>query len=107
MPEVESVAQLRQGVSTHLIFRRADRAEHLAPHASPQTNGVDQHFFPTQRTRIIAGRDFVADDVAGAIPVAIVDELAASRIWPGESPIGKELLIADTAGSWQVRLTVI
>src|SRR5688500_20400799 len=106
MPEVESVAQLRQGVSTHLIFRRADRAEPLTPHASPQTNGVDQHCFPTQRTRIIDGRDFVPDDVAGAITVAIVDELAASRIWPGESPSGEGLLIADTGGAGHVTLTL-
>jgi predicted permease len=39
-----------------------------------------------------AGRDFTEHDRVGAPLVAIVNESMARRLWPGEDPIGKELL---------------
>lgn len=41
---------------------------------------------------LLAGRDFVPDDHAGAPPVAIVNETLADRFWPGEHPLGKRLV---------------
>jgi predicted permease len=40
---------------------------------------------------LVAGRDFSADDHAGALPVAILNEAAVRAHFPGEDPIGKRV----------------
>ena len=44
---------------------------------------------------LLAGRAFTRDDAAGSPIVAIVNEVFANRLWPGETPIGKTLGFAD------------
>lgn len=41
------------------------------------------------------GRDFTEADRAGTAPVAIVNEAAARRLWPGRSPIGERLVMPE------------
>ena len=41
------------------------------------------------------GRDFTEADRAGTAPVAIVNETAARRLWPGRSPIGERLVMTE------------
>ncbi|MBD0320116.1 MAG: ABC transporter permease, partial [Gemmatimonadetes bacterium] len=55
------------------------------------TNAVDPGFFATLRIPLRAGRLFTGADRAGGVPVAVVNETLARRIWPGESPVGKTL----------------
>jgi predicted permease len=52
---------------------------------------VDEHYFHTMQTRIVSGRAFTAMDTATSLPVAIVNETMARRLWPGQSPIGKRI----------------
>jgi putative ABC transport system permease protein len=40
---------------------------------------------------VLDGRAFNDADRAGALPVAIIDQAAADRFWPGESPIGRRI----------------
>jgi putative ABC transport system permease protein len=49
------------------------------------------NYFQTLRIPLLEGREFNDADVAGAPPVAIVDEVLARRYWPGESAIGKRI----------------
>jgi predicted permease len=48
-------------------------------------------------TRFVAGRDFSADDDRDSRPVAIVNETIASRLLPGEDPLGKRFRFNPTA----------
>jgi putative ABC transport system permease protein len=50
---------------------------------------ITPRFFETMKTPIVRGREFEESDTAGAIWVAVVNETAAARLWPGEDPIGK------------------
>jgi predicted permease len=52
-------------------------------------NRVSPAFFETLGTPLLAGRNFNAHDSKNAPPVAIVNETAAKRFFPGASPIGK------------------
>jgi hypothetical protein len=47
------------------------------------------------KTPILEGRDFTDADRADAPPVAIVDEVLAARMWPGQIALGKRLRLAD------------
>ena len=42
---------------------------------------------------LVAGRTFNGDDVAGSEPVVIVNETAARAYWPGQSPLGKCVIV--------------
>jgi predicted permease len=58
---------------------------------------VDNEYFRTVRSRVLAGRDFADSDVATNEPVAIVNETFAKRYLAGRDPIGARVTIAPTA----------
>jgi predicted permease len=41
--------------------------------------------------RFVAGRNFTPEEVENAAPVAVIDEAAARRAWPGENPLGRRI----------------
>jgi predicted permease len=53
---------------------------------------VSPGYFLSMGVPLIQGRDFDWKDKKGSPDVAIVNETAARRLWPGESPLGKRLL---------------
>ncbi len=54
-------------------------------------NRVGPAYFQVMGIPILTGRPFAAQDREGAPLVAIVNEIAARRYWPSETPIGKRL----------------
>jgi predicted permease len=56
-------------------------------------NIVTPGFFRTVGLELLAGRNFDETDRAGALAVAIVNETLARRAWPGESAVGKRILV--------------
>jgi predicted permease len=52
---------------------------------------VSPGYFRTLGATLRRGRFFTPDDRAGRPPVAIINETAAARFWPGEDPIGKRV----------------
>jgi putative ABC transport system permease protein len=84
-----------------------------APAADPQHRPslsaiiASPDYFNVMSVSILRGRDFTdADGVAGALPVAIVNERFATQFWPGQDPVGKRLRLYDgtTPEAW---LTVV
>ena len=61
----------------------------------PYIDAVTPEYFRTMGTAIRQGRAFTEADNWGAEHVAIVNETMARMIWPGESVLGKCLLIGD------------
>jgi predicted permease len=57
-------------------------------------------YFATLGIPLIAGRGFTVSDGPQAEPVAIVNDLLAQNIWPGENPIGKQIKAWDRK-SWR------
>ncbi|HSM10805.1 MAG TPA: ADOP family duplicated permease [Lysobacter sp.] len=56
---------------------------------------ISPGYFATIGIRLLQGRGFELTDTAGAERVAIVSHRMAERFWPGESPLGKQLRLAD------------
>lgn len=50
-------------------------------------------FFPAMGISLLAGRLFTNQDSNGAEPVALVNQSAAQKYWPGESPLGQMVVI--------------
>jgi putative ABC transport system permease protein len=49
------------------------------------------HYFDTIGTRLMGGRLLSEEDVAGVRKVAVVNQTFASKYFPGESPIGRQV----------------
>ncbi len=64
-----------------------------------EDEAVLPRFFATLRVPILQGREFTNADREGTPPVAIVDELLAATLWPGQTPIGKRIRLVEIAGS--------
>jgi len=56
----------------------------------PEMSG-NKDYFRTFGTRLLSGRAFTDADRENTAPVAIVSEMVAKRMWPGENPIGKRI----------------
>ena len=50
-------------------------------------------YFETMRTRLLEGRTFTEDDNQPGRTYAVVDKMLADRAYPGQSPVGKRILI--------------
>ena len=67
----------------------------LPPSGPPHVNAVTPNFFATMGTRVIAGREFAADDRRGAPLVGIVNETMARVLWPDGSALGQRVCISE------------
>ena len=54
-------------------------------------NFTRRNYFRAIGTPFLQGRDFTADEESSRAKVAIINEAAARRLWPGEEPLGKQL----------------
>ncbi len=61
----------------------------------PNISAVTAEYFATMGTRLLRGRAFTTQDRAGSERVAIVSDVMARTLWPGQDPIGDCLLIED------------
>lgn len=55
--------------------------------------GIDSHYFGVNGYQIYLGRDFSQKDYDSYRKVAVLDQSAASSIFPGENPLGKVIEI--------------
>jgi predicted permease len=66
-------------------------------HVNADYNPVAPGFFDALGAPLLRGRDFLPTDAKGAPLVAVVNQAAADRYWPGQDPIGKRILDAGPA----------
>jgi predicted permease len=67
------------------------------PPVIPSVVAVSAGYFEAMGTPLVRGRLFADSDRAGTLPVAIVDERLAARLWPGADAVGQELSRGDSA----------
>jgi predicted permease len=73
----------------------------------PYINAVSPGFFATTGTRILRGRDFTPQDVAGATHVAVVSQTMARLLWATGDPIGKCLKIGGEEAPCSIVVGVV
>lgn len=56
---------------------------------------VGGDYFAALRIPLVRGRPFAAGDTAGAANVAILNETASKRFYPGEDPIGRRIRLGN------------
>jgi predicted permease len=55
-------------------------------------NVVSEGYLDALGVTLVAGRTFTHEEVETAAPVAVIDEAAANRAWPGQNPVGRRIL---------------
>ena len=73
-------------------------ADQRPPAVSYNVVGAD--YFDTLRIPLVRGRSFSVQDDEGASRVAIVNQLMADRMWPGENAIGRRFRMQGNDTSW-------
>ena len=59
----------------------------------PALISVTRGYFAATGMTLVTGRLFNGDDVRGSEPVVVVNETMARAYWPGESPLGKCVIV--------------
>jgi predicted permease len=61
-------------------------------------NRIDSGYFGTMSIPVLLGREFLDSDNERAPLVALINQTMASRVWPGENPIGKRFSVESESG---------
>jgi predicted permease len=64
-------------------------------------------FFRTMVIPLLQGRDFSDTDRADLAPVVIVDDVLATKFWPGQNPVGKRIRMSPMSSQTDHWLEVI
>jgi predicted permease len=92
-PGIEAVA-----AAWHAPLYGSMRQMDVATAAGPRTvrigyNFVSSGYFQVLRIPTVRGRIFSELESGAGVPVAVVSESAARRLWPGSDPLGQTLVI--------------
>lgn len=69
---------------------------------------VSDNYFNVMDVPVLAGRSFDGGDQRDSLPVVVIDDIFAAQMWPGESAVGKRLLIEPGAKQeWLMVIGVI
>lgn len=105
LPGVESVAAVQSapfaGTAGYDIAFVAEGQTESEAASNPYLNYevVTPDYFATLRTPILRGRSLSDADRKGTLPVAVVSQGLADRMWPGQDPVGKRIRWPDSASA--------
>jgi putative ABC transport system permease protein len=106
LPRIAALPGVRAaGATTVMPFESGDASQAITRGDRPPKTAADSPhvisiavtpgYFDAMGMRIKAGRNVSESDVATGRLVALINETAARRYWPGENPIGKSLAIGS------------
>ena len=103
IPGVVSVALSRDPMLTVKLTRTVTTDEDSNGQGRPVlASSISPGYFRTTGIALIRGRDFSPRDSLDAPRVAIVNQVAAARFWPGRDPLGQRLRFAGAAAPLEV-----
>jgi len=109
VPGVESAGYVSGGVpltgswsrtSIELPGRRDNKSDDID--GQLDVRYVSANYIQLLRLPLVKGRTLSADDRAGGTGVAVINEAAAQKYWPGEDPIGKHFKMNSGKDDWTV-----
>ena len=83
------------GWDVPIVTAEGQNAAQVAANGSLNLEAIQPGYFDTFGVTLVRGRPFDERDRDDAPAVAIVSEDVASRLWPGQDPIGKRLKMGD------------
>jgi predicted permease len=103
LPGVESASRSWKTPTDGYLWTWSVRADSPNPPTGGTSmvlmNFISPAYFETLRTPILAGRDFNDHDTKSVPWVAIVSETLATKLFPGQNPIGRYFRSVEVSGS--------
>jgi predicted permease len=98
MPGVDSAALIRSlplgpGITTTRAIPESAISDPEAEGIPADETAIGVNYFSTLKIPLLRGRDFLSSDTAESLPVAIVNQTLAQRLWPDQSAIGQRLKV--------------
>jgi putative ABC transport system permease protein len=103
LAEAERYQQLMAGEAEVVCFSTylngTAQAKYLGRKTTPGMNfgGTNEYFLAANQFTIEIGRNFTAGDVALGAPVAIIGQDVVAKLFPSESPLGKQIKVNNLA----------
>ena len=93
---------LDQGWSLPRFTAEGQGPDAAASNPSLHLESVHPNYFDTLQIPVVRGRAFTTADRDGTLPVAIISEDLAARVWPGQDAVGKRLRMGafGSTGPW-------
>ncbi|MPY88819.1 MAG: FtsX-like permease family protein [Luteitalea sp.] len=96
LPGVEAVSLAIQ-IALGDGFGARMRAEGYVPKPgedlSADFNQIGPDYFRVMKIPLLEGREFGQSDTSTTLPVAVINQTAARRFWPGQSPLGRRVIV--------------
>ena len=90
---VSLATQIALGDGFGGTMRAAGYAPKAGEDLSSDFNQIGPDYFRTMKIPLLDGREFSKSDTATTPPVAIINEAAARRFWPGQNPVGRRVIV--------------
>ncbi len=85
------------------LYARGDReVPPIEQRANGPSHDIGPGYFRTWGIPLMAGREFNEHDTADSQKVCLVSQAGAKKVWPGENPIGKTLLVSSLGVPYEV-----
>jgi predicted permease len=94
-----------QGWDVPRLTAEGQSDDQAAANPSLNLESIHPNYFQTLDVPIVRGRAFTTADRQGTVPVAIVSEDVAAKLWPQDTAIGKRVklgMLASRGGWWEV-----
>ncbi len=99
LPLTDAQAEEGQGQMTVMLDGQSASDTERNPYVAAQI--VSHGYFSALRIPLRRGRAFDDGDRIGTVPVAIVGEAAAQRLWPGQDPLGRRLRLSPRNANYR------
>ena len=78
------------------LYARGDReVPPIEQRANAPSHDIGPGYFRTWGIPLLTGREFSEHDIADSQRVCLISQAGAKKVWPGENPIGKTLLVTS------------
>ena len=85
------------------LYARGDRdVPPIEQRANAPSHDIAPGYFKTWGIPLLTGREFNEHDTADSQKVCLVSQAGAKKVWPGENPIGKTLLVSSLGVPYEI-----
>lgn len=107
LPGVEAAGLTSQlplafGVRTMDVVRDGDQGLPREQRTEIDASSVSSGYFETMGIRIERGRGFQPSDTDPARNLVVVNQTLATRLWPDQDPIGRQVVLPGVEQPWEV-----
>src|SRR5437764_3471970 len=85
------------------LYARGDRdVPPIEQRANGPSNDIAPGYFKTMGISLLTGREFNEHDTADSQKVCLISQAGAKKVYPGENPIGKTLLVSSLGVPYEI-----